>query len=114
MLDEATMHGLFRASTVYVHPSAYESFSITLMDAWEGKRPVLVNGRCEVTREHCQRSGGGLWFDSYATFEATLDRLLADAALRAQLGAAGKEYVDVHYRWPALVARYRSFLDSLA
>jgi glycosyltransferase involved in cell wall biosynthesis len=114
MIDTATMNGLFRASTVYVHPSAYESFSITLMDAWEGGRPVLVNGRCDVTREHCLRSGGGLWFDSYASFEVVLDRLLADADLRTQLGAAGKSYVDAHYRWPTLIERYRSFLESLA
>ena len=114
MLDEATMYGLFQASTVYVHPSAYESFSIALMDAWESGRPVLVNGRCEVTREHCERSSGGLWFDSYASFEASLDRLLADADLRARLGAAGKAYVDANYRWPALIARYRAFLESLS
>ena len=114
MLDEATMWGLFRAGTVYVHPSAYESFSIVMMDAWESGRPVLVNRRCEVTREHCERSGGGLWFDGYASFETALDRLLTDADLRAQLGAAGKAYVDTHYRWPALIARYRTFLESLA
>lgn len=114
MVDETTMYGLFRASTVYVHPSAYESFSITLMDAWEGGRPVLVNGRCDVTREHCERSCGGLSFDSYATFEVTVDRLLADAGLRARLGAAGKAYVDAHYRWPTLLQRYRAFLESLA
>ncbi|MEA3055909.1 MAG: hypothetical protein QOD30_1341 [Actinomycetota bacterium] len=114
MVDESIMHGLFRASTVYVHPSAYESFSITLMDAWEGGRPVLVNGRCDVTREHCLRSEGGLWFDSYAAFEVVLDRLLADAELRDRLGAAGKAYVDAHYRWPTLLERYRVFLESLA
>ncbi|MEN3272812.1 MAG: hypothetical protein V7636_1573 [Actinomycetota bacterium] len=112
--DDALMWGLFRAATVYVHPSAYESFSIVLMDAWEGGRPALVNGRCDVTREHCERSGGGLWFDSYATFEVVLDRLLADADLRARLGAAGKAYVDAHYRWPTLLERYRAFLESLA
>ncbi|MEA3019045.1 MAG: hypothetical protein QOI47_569 [Actinomycetota bacterium] len=114
LVDPELMWGLFRASTVYVHPSAYESFSITLMDAWEAGRPVLVNGRCEVTREHCERSGGGLWFDGYASFEAALDRLLADAALRTQLGDAGRAYVDAHYRWPALVARYRTFLERVA
>lgn len=112
MLDEATMYGLFQGSEVYVHPSAYESFSIGLMDAWEAGRPVMVNGRCEVTVEHCQRSGGGLWFDGYATFEVALDRLLGDAALRSQLGAAGKQYVDTHYRWPAIIPRYRAFLES--
>ena len=113
MVDEDVMGGLFQASTVYVHPSAYESFSITLMDAWESERPVLVNGRCEVTREHCERSGGGLWFDGYVSFEVTLDRLLADEAFRTGLGAAGKAYVDTHYRWPTLIDRYRRFLESL-
>jgi glycosyltransferase involved in cell wall biosynthesis len=112
-VDDATMRGLFRASTVYVHPSAYESFSITLMDAWEWERPVLVNGRCEVTVEHCRRSSGGLWFDGYASFEVALDTLLADASLRAAMGAAGKAYVDEHYRWPTLVDRYRRFLEGL-
>jgi glycosyltransferase involved in cell wall biosynthesis len=114
MVDTAVMHGLFQASTVYVHPSAYESLSITLLDAWEGERPALVNGRCEVTREHCERSGGGLWFEDYATFEVIVDRLVADDELRSRLGANGKRYVDDHYRWPALVRRYRSFLESLA
>ena len=114
MVDESTMWGLFRGATVYVHPSAYESFSIVLMDAWESSRPALVNGRCEVTREHCERSGGGLWFDGYASFEVTLDRLLADQALRTALGERGRAYVEANYRWPALISRYRSFLESLA
>jgi glycosyltransferase involved in cell wall biosynthesis len=112
-LDADLMYSAFRGSVAYVHPSAYESFSITLMDAWEAGRPVVVNARCEVTREHCARSGGGLWFDSYASFEVVLDRLLADAALRDRLGAAGKVYVDTHYRWPILIERYRRFLESL-
>ena len=113
-LEADLMYSLFRASTVYVHPSAYESLSITLLDAWEASRPAMVNAACEVTREHCARSGGGVWFDGYASFEVALDRLLADAALRERLGAAGKAYVDAHYRWPALIQRYRSFLESLA
>jgi glycosyltransferase involved in cell wall biosynthesis len=113
LADDSVMWGLFRGADVYVHPSAYESFSIVLLDAWEAGRPVLVNGRCEVTREHCVRSGGGLWFDDYATFEVTLDRLLGDQRLRSQLGAAGKAYVAAHYRWPALIERYGAFLESL-
>ena len=114
VLDPALMHGVFRGSTVYVHPSAYESLSITLLDAWEAARPALVNGTCDVTREHCQRSHGGLWFDGYASFEVAVDRLLGDAELRDRLGTAGREYVETHYRWPALLKRYESFLHSLA
>jgi glycosyltransferase involved in cell wall biosynthesis len=114
MLEPDLMYSAFRGASIYVHPSAYESFSITLMDAWEAGRPVLVNARCDVTKEHCVRSGGGLWFDGYATFEVVLDRLLADAQLRDRMGVAGKAYVDTHYRWPTLIQRYRGFLESLA
>lgn len=114
LVDASVMWGLFRAASVYVHPSAFESFSIVLMDAWEAGRPALVNARCDVTREHCERSGGGLWFGDYPTFEVALDRLLADHALRDLLGGRGRAYVAANYRWPALVGRYRSFLESLA
>lgn len=114
MLDAELMYGAFRGATAYVHPSAYESFSITLMDAWEARRPVVVNGRCGVTKEHCVRSGGGLWFDGYASFEVVLDKLLGDDELRDRMGEAGKQYVDDHYRWPTLIKRYKGFLEGLA
>jgi glycosyltransferase involved in cell wall biosynthesis len=75
--------------------------------------PVLVNGSCGATREHAERSGGGLWFSSYPEFEAVLDRMLADPALRARLGDRGRTYVDTHFRWPVLVSRYDAFLNSV-
>jgi len=46
-------------------------------------------------------------------FEAALDRLVGDAALRAVLGDAGRAYVDRFYRWPVLIARYADFLTSV-
>jgi glycosyltransferase involved in cell wall biosynthesis len=113
-VDEATKWALYRDAMGFVQPSGWESFSIVLMDAWESGLPVLVNGGSDVLREHCRRSGGGLWFDSYATFEVGLDRLLRDAPLRAALGAAGRRYVEENYRWPALLARYRTFLEGVA
>jgi len=73
----------------------------------------VVNGTCGPTREHCERSGGGLWFTSYPGFEATLDRLLGDADLRAALGAGGRAYVDRFYQWPVLIERYAAFLTSV-
>jgi glycosyltransferase involved in cell wall biosynthesis len=112
-VDDATKWALYEHATVFVNPSAYESFSIVLMEAWEAGLPAIVNGRSEVMREHCERSGGGLWFDGYARFEAVLARLGRDADVRARLGTAGRAYVDTHYRWPALLARYRSFLEGV-
>jgi len=74
----------------------------------------VVNATCEVTREHCRRSGGGVWFGNYREFEAVIDRLLADAALRDTLGHNGRRYVERHYRWPVLIRRYGDFLTQVA
>ena len=51
---------------VAVSPSALESFSLVVLEAWVDRVPVVVNGACGPTREHCERSGGGLWFTSYS------------------------------------------------
>jgi glycosyltransferase involved in cell wall biosynthesis len=113
MADEATKWGLLRGASVFVSPSPLESFSLVLLEGWSAGAPALVNALCEPTREHARRSGGGLWFDGYPSFEAALDRLLADDALRASLAEQGRHYVDTHFRWPAIVERYRRFTDRV-
>jgi glycosyltransferase involved in cell wall biosynthesis len=98
---------------VSISPSALESFSLVVLEAWVDRVPVVVNGTCGPTREHCERSGGGLWFTSYPEFEGVLDRLLGDPGLRTTLGDNGRAYVDRFYQWPVLIARYADFLDSV-
>lgn len=113
-VDDRTKWGLLRGAAALVQPSAYESFSLVLVEAWTAGSPVLVNARCTVTREHCARSGGGLWFDGYAHFEVTVDRVLHDRYLASSLARRGRAYVDAHYRWPVLIERYGSFLEAVA
>lgn len=112
-VDEADKWALLRHAVAFVQPSPHESFSVVTMEAWSQGLPVLVNARCDVTREHCQVSGGGLWFSSYATFEAAVDRLVADEVLRGRLGRAGRRWVRSNYRWPAIVERYGRFTTGL-
>jgi glycosyltransferase involved in cell wall biosynthesis len=113
VVDEADKWDIVHDARVAVSPSALESFSLVVLEAWVDRVPVLVNGTCGPTREHCERSGGGLWFSSYPEFEAALDRLLADPDLGDALGANGRAYVDRFYRWPVLIERYAEFLTSV-
>jgi Glycosyltransferase len=113
VVDEPVKWGLLRGAHALVNPSANESFSLVVLEAWAAGVPVVVNGRCAVTREHCERSGGGLWFESYAQFETIVDRL-ADAEMRAVLAVRGAAYVERSYRWPTLVSRYEAFLETCA
>jgi glycosyltransferase involved in cell wall biosynthesis len=113
-VDQATKWDLLRDATALVSPSALESFSLVVMEAWQESVPVVVNARCEPTVDHCRRSGGGLWFDSFLQFEAVLNRLLTDEGLRVGLGRRGHAYVRRHFRWPVLIERYAGFLAEVA
>jgi glycosyltransferase involved in cell wall biosynthesis len=113
IVDDAVKWGALRGATTVVSPGAYEAFSILVVEGWTAGVPLLVNGRCPPTREHCERSGGGLWFDSYAAFEVVVDRLLADPSLRAALAERGRRYVDATFAWPVLIDRYARFLTDL-
>lgn len=96
-----------RAATVFVMPSLYESLSIVTLEAWAMGTPVLANGRCDVLRQQCQRSHGGLYYVSGAEFDAALTRLLASGELRRQLGRQGQAFVGRHYQWPQILSSYR-------
>jgi glycosyltransferase involved in cell wall biosynthesis len=113
-IDEETKWGLLRGATVLCSPSAFESLSLVVLEAWAAGTAVLVNGLCEPTRGHCRRSGGGLWYDGYATFEVALERLAGDARVRRALAAAGGAYVEQFYRWDTVIDRYAHFLERVA
>jgi glycosyltransferase involved in cell wall biosynthesis len=57
------------AAAVLVLPSKYESLSIAILEAWLAGTPVLVNGDCDVLKEQCRVSNGGLWYQSRNEFE---------------------------------------------
>jgi glycosyltransferase involved in cell wall biosynthesis len=102
----------YRDATIFCHPGLNESLSIVLLQAWLSERPAVVHADCEVTREHCERSNGGLWFRSYPEFEEILDRLLASPELCAQLGRNGRAYVEREYTWDVVLRRFDDAIES--
>lgn len=105
-LPEQDKHDAYAAARLFVQPSAVESFSIVLMEAWLQGAAALVNADCEVMRRHALRSGGGLPFRGYYEFEAGLDYLLARPQLRREMGRRGQAYVREHFAWEDVVRRF--------
>ena len=112
-VEESVKWGLLRGSVALVSPSAYESFGIVLGEAWLAGRPVLVNGRCAVTRDHVDASGGGLTFTSGATFASALHRLVHDRSVATALGRAGQTYAREQFTWERAVDRYRRLVEAV-
>jgi len=103
----------YAAATFLCQPSVNESFSLVIMESWLTKTPVLVNGRCAVTREHCRRSNGGLYFTTYPEFSAAVDYLFAEKSTRRKMGEKGRQYVLANYQWPAVIEKYGQLIGEM-
>lgn len=109
-VSEKEKQSAFTAADVFCQPSRNESLSIVLMEAWLAGTPALVNGDCAVTRYHCLRSGGGLWFGSHPEFEAAVELLLEDPARSRAMASGGCRYVLDVYSWGAVMERVEQVL----
>jgi glycosyltransferase involved in cell wall biosynthesis len=112
MIDDESKWGLLRGASALVAPSPFESFSLTVVEGMTAGAPAIVNAVCGATREHCEQSGAGMWFEGYAEFEAVLDRMLGDRALHETMRQNGFRYVEANYRWPVVMDRYGAFLEA--
>jgi glycosyltransferase involved in cell wall biosynthesis len=103
----------YAAATFLCQPSLNESFSIVIMESWLCKSPVLVHGDCAVTKDHCIKCNGGLYFNDYYEFEGCLDFYLENPATRNIMAANGMSYVIENFSWDKIVEKYIEFLRSL-
>ena len=93
----------FAAASAYVQPSALESFSRTIMEAWLAGTLVIVNGESPVTSWHCERSGAGLIYRGTAQLVECL-RFVSEAPDKGErIASKGRSYVEEHYTWPRVL-----------
>jgi glycosyltransferase involved in cell wall biosynthesis len=105
---------LMAACDLLVLPSALESLSISVLEAWSFGRPVLVNAACRVLEGQCVRSNGGLFYRGYAEFAPALRLLLERHDLREALGRSGRDYVAREYDWAVVESRANALLAEVA
>jgi glycosyltransferase involved in cell wall biosynthesis len=110
-LDRRALFDAYAAALVLCQPSAYESFSYVLMEAWVAGTPGLVYEPCAVTTDFVRQANGGLYFTEYNEFEACVNLLLHLPALRDQLGAQGRAYVLDNFTWDVVAGRYERLLQ---
>ncbi|MCU1344727.1 MAG: glycosyltransferase family 1 protein [Acidimicrobiia bacterium] len=111
-IEDAERDDAMAAATVYLQPSALESFSRTVCEAWLAGTPVIANGEADPVRWHCERSGGGIPYFGASEFGAALSCVVENPALGVTMGARGRGYVLGNYRWSDVIDRYEASIEE--
>lgn len=113
-LSEQDKCDALAAALFLCQPSLNESFSIVMMESWLQSTPVLVHEQCEVTKDHCISSGGGLFYGDQMSFNSAVDRFANDKEWRKKSGELGKKYVEENYSSKKITSRFIQELENLA
>ncbi len=115
-VDDAALVNLFRNATVYVTPTRYEGFGLTLLEAMAAPCPIVTSD-IPVVRDIIEHGRNG-WLTAYddpGALAQGIIRLLDDAPLRQSLVAGGREVLAERFNEQTQVARIEAvFRQAIA
>ena len=104
---------LIRKSKLLILPSKFESLSLSTLEAMYLKVPVLLNGKCEVLKQHAILSNGGLYYENKWEFIETLDYLIRNSKIAERMGNNGRRYVDENYKWDIVIKKLQIAIEVI-
>jgi glycosyltransferase involved in cell wall biosynthesis len=96
---------------VYVLPSVYEIFGITMLEALACKTPVIVTDRCGIADKIDGRAGIVVPRNEQDLKEA-LKKMLTDDEARRQFVAGGRKLIEEEFTWQKVAAKMESVYHS--
>ncbi len=114
-VDDATLINLYRSADVYVTPTRYEGFGLTLLEAMTAGCP-LISTDIPVVNETVRHGENG-WltrYDDPADLARGILALLGDESLRQRLIAGGHATIETCFREDELVSRFEDLFYRLA
>ena len=111
--EEDKFNGLVGAKALWL-PSPFESLSISVLEAMSIQVPVLVSGKCEVLKGHCEKSRGGMYYSDYEHCARALERILEDEVFRRKLGQCAGQYIKDFYLWPCIMEKIEGLIEEIS
>jgi glycosyltransferase involved in cell wall biosynthesis len=104
----------FASCDVYVFPSLFEAFGITLLEAMAFGKPIVatrIDGIIEVVKD----GSTGLLVEARNSEElsSAINSILSDSALGRRLGQNGRKCVEAKYTWDAIGAKIFKLYEDL-
>ena len=105
-VSDEEKRAILQHACLLLNPSRYESLSLVLLEALYDRIPALVNGHCNVFREHRKKSGGAVQcYTGKRDFVNKLHAATTDTDLRTFMQEKGKQYMEENYNWDIIMDR---------
>jgi glycosyltransferase involved in cell wall biosynthesis len=111
-VDEPTLESLYRSASVLLFPSLYEGFGLPLLEAMGHGLPAVV-GAAGALPELAAGAALSVEAEDPSAIAGAMERLLADASLRRQLGEEGRRRAR-GYTWASAAERTLDVLHRVA
>ena len=104
---------VIRQAKALVLFSEFESLSMVVLESMIMGRPVLVNGKCEVLKDHCTCSNAGLSFYNTREFIEELEYLYTHDEVYRIMCRNGIRYVEENYQWDVIINRIHDLIERV-
>ena len=113
-VEEQEKISIIQHAKIVINPSLYESLSLILLEAMALKKAMLVNGNCNVLKEHCHKSNNAaLYYTNEKSFIDKLHMLDSSTNLRLEMGEKGYSYVNSNYDWNIIMNKLKHVIENI-
>ncbi len=111
-VTEEEKTALIENARAVINPSQYESLSLLLLETMVLGKPILVNGKSKVMKEHCIKSNyAAQYYSSESDFQRKLCQILeGDVSFMRSISIS---YVENNYSWPLVIKKLTHIIDSI-
>lgn len=110
-VSEIEKINLLKNSKALILPSEFESLSLSTLEAMYFGIPVLVNGKCDVLKDHAILSKAGLYYMNKLEFIESLAYIDENPEIMKKMGENGVLYVEKNYRWDVVIEKYKNAIE---
>jgi glycosyltransferase involved in cell wall biosynthesis len=113
VLPERDRMVAMEAADVAIVPDPDDLVAAQVLESFAVGTPVLASAMNGAAVDHCRRSNAGLYYANGDEFVGALRLMMTNNRLRDALGRNGRRYVQQHYRWDAVIARFERLVGRV-